>query len=996
MTWLSSAKRAFAPLLLIAPVALLAQSDPSQAPKGAGQPAIQNAEQILRNAARIDDLSEAGAERQPQYLNNEEPWLYQGSDLPQDKEWLFGELPNGLRYAVRKNRVPANQVSIRVRVDAGALHERDGEQGFAHLLEHMLFRESKYLGQGEAVPTWQRLGASFGSDTNAETSPTHTVYKLDLPDGRKGNLQESMKLLSGMIQAPVLSPENLALDVPIVLAERRESGRADRRIYDTTRETLYAGTRLADRSTIGTVESLQGATAKSIQAFHQRWYRPENTVVVVVGDADPLLLAKLVEDNYGDWTVPGKPTPAPDFMDVAPLRKVDTAFPVDKARTVAEPGQPRSITYAYLREWEPVQDTVVYNEGLMMDAVATAIINRRLEERARSGGSYLAAEVSQEDVSRTADVTFVVLIPLTEDWQSALDDVKLVIDDSLLRPPSQAEIDREVAEIDISFINQVEQEDIQAGSYLADRLVGAVDIREAVASPTVAKQIWDGAKRRFTPEQMFARTKMLFTSPVVRGVLVTPEPAEADDAVFTAALARPVEQGDDFRSDKKALTFADLPAIGEPAQPVSRKSIGVYEIEQVEYPNGVRALVWNSGNEPGRVTVNVRFGSGWRAFTGDQAAFAEIGEIAMVGTGFGDVSQNGLDELATGRKFGYEFEIGDAAFSLHARTRMDDLEDQLYLFAAKLAAPRYDANPILRAKASARLAYDRYAATAAGVLNRDLEYYLRGKDGRFATANPAEIEAVTPEAYEAVWDPLMRQGPIEVIVFGDIDVEKTVAYIGQTFGALPAREPIPAAAAQRTLGFADTGPDVQVLYHAGDSDEAAAVFAWPTDAGADQLPESRKTDLLSQIFGNRLLEVMRERVGASYAPNVGIQWPETVEGQGYVIAIATLPPEMVPVFFEEAGKIANDLATNGPTEDEIARVTEPMRQLLRRLSSGHTFFLRSLEGATQEPAFITGIDTMAADYTRTTPAEMQALAQKYFGGEGWKMAVLPEGTSLQD
>ena len=64
---------------------------------------------------------------------------------------------------MRKNGVPPGQVSIRIRVDAGSLNERDGEQGFAHLIEHLLFRQSKYLADGAAIATWQRLGASFGS-----------------------------------------------------------------------------------------------------------------------------------------------------------------------------------------------------------------------------------------------------------------------------------------------------------------------------------------------------------------------------------------------------------------------------------------------------------------------------------------------------------------------------------------------------------------------------------------------------------------------------------------------------------------------------------------------------------------------------------------------------------------------------------------------------------------------------------------------------------------
>lgn len=108
------------------------------------------------------------------------PWLYKGSDVPQDKAWTFGVLPNGIRYAVRHNGVPPEQVSIRVLVDAGSMYETESQRGYAHLIEHLTFRESKYLKEGEAIPTWQRLGATFGSDTNAETSPTQTVYKLDI------------------------------------------------------------------------------------------------------------------------------------------------------------------------------------------------------------------------------------------------------------------------------------------------------------------------------------------------------------------------------------------------------------------------------------------------------------------------------------------------------------------------------------------------------------------------------------------------------------------------------------------------------------------------------------------------------------------------------------------------------------------------------------------------------------------------------------------------
>ncbi|MBO0750358.1 MAG: hypothetical protein J2O44_08025, partial [Porphyrobacter sp.] len=47
----------------------------------------------------------------PQYARPNDPWIFRGTDIPVDKEWLFGEMPNGIRYAVRQNSVPPGQVS---------------------------------------------------------------------------------------------------------------------------------------------------------------------------------------------------------------------------------------------------------------------------------------------------------------------------------------------------------------------------------------------------------------------------------------------------------------------------------------------------------------------------------------------------------------------------------------------------------------------------------------------------------------------------------------------------------------------------------------------------------------------------------------------------------------------------------------------------------------------------------------------------------------------
>ena len=219
----------------------------------------------------------------------------------------------------------------------------------------------------------------FGSDTNAETTTTQTVYKLDLPNATPASLDESFKLLSGMITAPALSASNIRSDVPIVLAEMRERGGAAKRVQETMRKTFYEGQLLAERNPIGTPETLQAATAQSVRAFYNRWYRPENVVIVAAGDADPDELEKLVGRWFSSWRVKGRTIPAPNFGDPVAPAGADPANPVGNTRIVVEPDLPRNVTFAILRPWRQVNDTIVYNQGLMTDALAQAIINRRLE-----------------------------------------------------------------------------------------------------------------------------------------------------------------------------------------------------------------------------------------------------------------------------------------------------------------------------------------------------------------------------------------------------------------------------------------------------------------------------------------------------------------------------------------------------------------------------------------------------------------------------------------
>jgi len=929
----------------------------------------------------------------PPLPSQSDPWLYRGSDIPHDKEWIFGTLPNGLRWAVRKNGVPPGQVSIRIRMDVGSLYEQPQEAGFAHLLEHLVFRQSKYLGEAQAIPTWQRLGATFGTDTNAETSPTMTNFKIDLPDANPATLDESFKLLSGMMIAPTLSESDIRTEEPIVLAEKREHGGAAERVADATRKVMFAGQPLADHATIGSVATITGAHQDAVRAFHTRWYRPENAAIIASGDADPVLLAALIQKYFGDWQGVGPRPPAPDFgQPVAPANS-DPANPVGETRVMVVPEMPRTLTYGYARPWHEKHDTVVYNEGLMIDQVAQAIINRRLEERARAGGDYLNAQVSQDNVSRSIDGTFVSIAPLDAKWPAALHDVRQVIANALARPPSAQDIAREIAEINVTFESLVQQRTLAPGGKLADDLVQALDIHETVAAPEVVLDIFHKSIPMITPQAILDHTRRLFSGAAIRALYVTPVSGEADAASLRAALLAPVQPDARAVRDGKPISFADLPPIGKPGKLVNAIPTGLLGIEQLNFANGVKVLLWPTKDDPGRAAVKLRFGAGYSAFSAADAPYITLGQLALVGSGEGRLGQEELDRVSTGRKMGYQFTIADGAFQFTADTRREDLADQLYLFADKLAMPRWDAAPVQRAKAVARLQYDTAEASPAGVLARDLRYLQRDRDPRFRVPSPAELAAATPEGFRKVWAPILASGPIEVQVYGDIDRDSTIAALTRTFGALAPRGEAPAPPA--LLRFPAPTPEPLVLHHHGDANQAAVAVSWPTGGGEAGLRESRQLGILAQVFSNRLLLAMREKLGASYAPQVSSDWPLDLANGGTITAVAQLQPENASRFFTVIDQIAADLAARPPSADELALVLEPMRQQLNRAATGTGFFMWQLEGASHDPQRYRGLTTVMTDSTQTTAEAMQALAQKYLAqNRAFRVEVLPQKAAV--
>ncbi|TXC68801.1 insulinase family protein [Sphingorhabdus soli] len=920
-------------------------------------------------------------------LSAKDDWLYAGTDIPRDAGWQFGTLPNGLRYAVRNNGSPPGQVSIRVRIDAGSLMERDSERGFAHFLEHLSFRGSRLLGDGDTKRIWQRLGAAFGSDTNASTTPTSTVYKLDLPSATAAGLDEGMKTLAAMIEAPNLDAKTIDSERGVVLSELRENAGPQARVSDAIHEHVFAGQLLADRVPIGTEQSLGAATPAGLAAFHQRWYRPDTAVVAIAGDGDPAVFARLIAKYFGDWKATGaRPTP-PDFGDP------QTGLPI--AKVISEPTQPNIVTLNYLRPWRPVTDSVAYTQTLYHDFIALRIVNRRLEQRARAGGSYVLAQVGEDSVSRSAMVTSVNILPApATDWAAALKDVRGVIADALANPPSQAEIDREYDEMDVVMTREVENAQNQPGTELVDDLLNSVDIGETVSDPGHHRVMFRSSRPLATPQHMLAVIQKLFSGDVVRAfVSQTTPPEPGTEARLAKLVTEPVAADGSARSVARTVTVADLPALGRAGRIVERSTIPVLNLQTLKLANGISALVFDNDVEPDKIRVRVRFGGGRRAMSPTEPNLLWTGDSALVQSGIGKLDLRDLESLMTGRLLGMGFDVTDGAFEFSAETNSADFADQLRLIAAKLDHPGWDDAPVKRTRVVELTSFDSSTGSPSAVLDRFLASELHPGDLRFASPDRAQVDRLTPKAFRRFWAPKLAAGPVEVMIFGDLSKVDQDKLLAETFGALKPRS-APLAGDGTPLSFPKPDPVPTVLRHSGDANQAAAMIAWKTSGGLDDIREARQLDVLAEIFNDRLFDRLRAAQGASYSPSVGSNWPRDFSGGGYIMAASLVRPQDVDAFYGYARDIARELMATPVSADELNRTITPLKEMIYRASSSNAFFMNELEGASSDPRNLAALRSYVTDTESATPAVIQKLARKYLANDGWSMVVLPKDVAL--
>ncbi|MEM9632813.1 MAG: pitrilysin family protein [Pseudomonadota bacterium] len=201
-------------------------------------------------------------------------------------------LENGLQVVVIPDR-RAPVVTHMIWYKVGAADEPEGQSGVAHFLEHLMFKGTSTYPDG----AFSKMVAERGGQENAFTSADYTAYFQRVA---KEHLPLMMKLEADRMENLVLTDEVVAPERDVVLEERRM--RVDSEPGSRLREALNAITFVNHpygSPVIGWQNEIEALNKDSAIAFYDRFYTPNNAVVVIAGDVDVETVRKLAADTYG-------------------------------------------------------------------------------------------------------------------------------------------------------------------------------------------------------------------------------------------------------------------------------------------------------------------------------------------------------------------------------------------------------------------------------------------------------------------------------------------------------------------------------------------------------------------------------------------------------------------------------------------------------------------------------------------------------------------------
>ncbi|MFL5803369.1 MAG: M16 family metallopeptidase [Roseiflexaceae bacterium] len=882
-------------------------------------------------------------------------------------------LPNGMLVLLREaHSAPVATCWVWYRV--GSRNENIGTTGISHWVEHMLFKGTPAIPRGEM----DRLIARNGGTFNGFTSNDYTAYFETLPADR---IELGLQIESDRMVNSLFDPAEVESERTVIIAER-EGHENDPEWWLS--EAVMAATFQVHpyrNEVIGWKSDLLALTRDDLYNHYQTYYRPNNAVLVLVGDFDTSAMLGKVEQYFAGLPV-GLPLP--------PFRAAEPEQQGERRVIVRRPGPAHYIEIAY---HTPSCRQPDFAPLVVLDAVLSGA-----KPLSFGGGAQ---------TNRSARI-YRALIE-TQLASHAGSGYRAAYDPHLFELEATVHEKHTAAEVETALITEVEK--IQQDSVSADEMAKVLkQVRaqiayssESVTSQALLLGMWEVLDSYKRPDTLLEEISAVTADDVQRVAQTYLTEQHRTVGHFFPADDPPAGNGGGRNGNghgRSARPWAFFytggagggsaaPALGQPlAAPGQNGAASIEMATRHVLPNGMIALIQRNASSP---TVSVR-GEVRVGAVNEPAVKSGLATFSGAALIRGTAKRSFQEIVAETEARGASVNAGGGlhSSSFAGRSLAEDLPLILEMLADMLSSPTFPTVEIERLRGQFLMNLresEQETRIQASRAARELLYPPEHPYSRLSNGTISTVQGITRDDL-AIFHQLYHPAATTIAIVGDVDPPAVVAELEQAFGSWEPRSGAPRQDLPAVPPLSEVRRRDIAMAGKIQSDVIWAVHGLRR-MDPDYYAVSVANMILGRIgMGGRLGDNVREQQGLAYycASNVDADL-----GAGPWAALAGVNPANVE---RAIAAILHEIAqfcADGPTEEEINDARDFMTGSL----------VLGLETNDGIAGTLLGIERyrLGADYIARYPAiirgisaeQMVEAARKYLSTERYVLVVAGPG-----
>ena len=856
--------------------------------------------------------------------------------LPNDPAVKTGQLENGLKYYIRHNDQPAQRAEFWIATDAGAHQEEDHQDGLAHFFEHMCFNGTKNFPGKSMLKYLQSIGAEFGRNINASTGFEVTQYMLNnIPVVRESIIDSCLLVLHDWSGFVTCAPEEIDAERGVIIEEKRSRDGADWRMYMAARPYIYGDAPYAKRTLIGSYDQLANFEHQSLIDFHQKWYRPDNQAVIVVGDIDVDAVEAKIKTLFSDIPAPSEPVQKPA------VKLADNVEPIVGIITDPE-AQYSYVELLWKSEPMPKQfnnTDMAFMTEMVKDYVQQIMSERFSDIAADPASPFLQAGLYFYPICNECDATRGQVIFKEGEMGKALNAFMIEVEKMRRFGFTDGEVQRATDNIINYYEKAVEAASTRKNGDFVNPLLNNFYKNEPYLEPELALQLAQSLCAQFSAQVLNQIAAQLITD---ENLIVLYNGPSKEGSVI------PTEE--EIRAVLAAAKQADIQAnveetVNEPFISKSLKGAKVKTTAETIYgatewtlKNGVKVLVLPTEHKKDQVIFNItKKGGKTLIATEDMPSFEDdIWGLYLQNTGISKFAGKTVPKMLAGKSLSVNPFISGSRHGVSGSSTPKDLETALQIAYLYFTEPRFDNDEYMTGINQINALLPNLSADPDFQFSIAMDKILYGNNPRVVNLTEETLAKADLATIERVYRELFKDAAGAVVtIVGNVDLETLKPMVEKYIGSLPKGKKASDVNTENLITFAK-GEVNEVVKLQMQAPKSTVVQLYSAYAPVNT-KKSVALDAANYIIDMIYTKTIREDEGGTYGVGTSMLAQRSPMERLLTQIYFNTNPESVEKLSSLAAKGLKDLAENGPTAEHFNMAIENLKKNIpeSRINNGY-------------------------------------------------------------